>query len=79
MEQSNHRTDLETLTHNLLWIRKQCGYSRKTMAGILKIGVGSLAKLEQGQIPPRLRVDFLFAVYDHFGITPSALFTTWLK
>ena len=79
MEQSNHRTDLETLTHNLHWIRRQNGYSRKAMAGILKIGVGSLAKLERGEIPPRLSVDVLFAVYDHFGITPSALFTTWLE
>lgn len=79
MEQSMHRTDLETLTHNLRWLRKRNGYSQKTMAGILKIGVGSLSKLEHGVIPPRLSVDFLFAAYDHFGIKPSELLSEWMQ
>ena len=77
MEPSMHRTDLETLTHNLRWLRKRNGSSQKTMAGILKIGVGSLSKLEHGVIPPRLSVEFVFAVHDHFGIAPSALFSVW--
>lgn len=79
METSNGRTDLETLTHNLRWLRGRYGYSRKKMAGILKIGVGSLSRLEQGEMPPRLNIDFLFVIRDQFGITPSALFTVWME
>ena len=79
MELSKSRTDLEILTHNLLWIRRHYGYSRKKMVGILNIGVGSLSKLERGEIPPRLRVDFLFAVYDHFRIPPSVLLSKWME
>ena len=78
MEQTKCRTDLEILTHNLLWLRRKYGYSQKEMAGILKIGVGSLSKLEHGRIPPRLNVDFLFRVYDCFGITPSVLLSEWM-
>lgn len=79
MEQSNHKSDLEILSHNLRWLRRQYRYSQKEMAVILKIGIGSLSKLERGEIPPRLSVDFLFAAYDHFRIKPSVLLSVWME
>ena len=79
MKPSEKRTDYTTLTHNLAWLRKKYGYSKKTMAKHLGIGVGSLNKLERGEMPRRLSVEIFYAVYDHFGIRPSVLLTHWLE
>ena len=59
MEQTNQHMDREVLTHNLLWLRKKHGYSQKTMAQIMGIGVTSLRRLERGELPPRLTIDCL--------------------
>ena len=72
MEAIQH-TDLEILSHNLLWLRKEHGYSQKNMAVILKIGVGSLRALERGRVPPRVTVDILFEIQTHFQIAPSVM------
>ena len=73
MEHANQYKDQEILAHNLRWLRKKYGYSQKTMAQLLGIGVGSLRKLEYGEIPPRLTIRFLEPVYVHFRVTPSEL------
>ena len=75
----HNKTEFEIFTHNVAWLRKHYSISKKQMAEILGIGIGSLNKIEQGQIPPRLRVDIIFAVYKHFGIHPSAQFSQWLQ
>lgn len=59
--------------HNIAGLRAHRGYSKKHMAQLLGIGVGSLNKIECGMLPPRLTVDVLFAVYGHFHIRPSVL------
>ena len=69
----NNNEAWEFLTHNIIWLRKQLGYSRKKMAEVLEIGTGSLAKLEQGEIPPRLSANILFVIHYRFGIRPSDL------
>ena len=76
---TKEHTDLETLSHNLLWLRKKYGYSQRTMAQLLKIGIGSLRKLEHGEIPPRMTIDILFEVQSRFRITPSDLLTVWME
>ena len=58
---------------NISGLRKQYGYSKKEMAQLLGIGIRSLNKIECGVLPPRLTVDVLFAVYEHFHIWPSVL------
>ena len=72
-------TDFEILCHNLLWLRKKYGYSQKTMARLLEIGVASLRRLEKGEMPPRLAADILFAVQLHFRIAPSVLLSQWME
>ena len=78
MERHNQHIDRETLTHNLLWLRKKRGYSQKTMAQLMGIGVKSLRALERGELPPRLTVACLPPVCRHFQISLSELFGTWL-
>ena len=61
--------------HNIAGLRKNYGYSQKYMAQLLGIGIGTLRKIEQGIIPPRLGIDIAFAVQKHFGISPAILFS----
>ena len=61
--------------HNIVGLRAKYGYSQKYMAQLLGIGVGTLRKIEQGIIPPRLGIDIAFRVSKHFGISPAALFS----
>lgn len=79
MERPAQHTDREILTHNLLWLRKKHGYSQKTMAQLMGIGVKSLRALERGKLPPRLTIDCLPPVCRHFQINPSTLFGVWLE
>ncbi len=61
------------LSHNIKWLRKHHGISKKRMAQIMGIGIGSLNQLERGSVPQRLTVTVLFAIEDHFGIAPPEL------
>lgn len=77
MKKTAQHTDREILSHNLLWLRKKHGYSQKTMAQIMGIGVKSLRTLERGELPPRLTIACLPPVCRHFHISPSDLFGVW--
>ena len=63
---------MEVFTHNIRWLRKKHGLSKRKMAELLGIGLWSLNRLERGQIPPRMTIEILFAVQKHFGISPAA-------
>ena len=65
--------EIDIFTSNIIWLRKYYGISRKRMAELLNIGVRSLRQIEQGKLPPRLKVDVLLAVQKHFGISPALL------
>ena len=62
---------MELLCHNIRSIRKHYKLSQKAMAKQLHIGVKTLSRLEQGEIPPMLGVDILFYIHKCFGFTPS--------
>ncbi len=79
MTSPKERTDPETLSHNLLWLRRHHGYSQRAMAKLLKIGVGSLRRLEHGEIPEKLTIEFLYEVYAHFEVLPSELMEVWME
>ena len=58
----------DTFLHNIVWLRKHNGLSKKEMAKRLEIGLWSLNKIERGELPPRLHCDIIFAVHHEFGI-----------
>ncbi len=62
---------IEIFLHNVAWLRRHYGLSKKEMAQKLGIGVGSLNKIEKGELPAGLRIDVLFNIYKEFGIFMS--------
>lgn len=73
MQNPNNEKQIQILCENIAFLRKENHLSKKEMAAILGICVQSLTKLENGELPPRLRADIIFYIYDRFGILPQAL------
>lgn len=71
MKSESHKEEYENFAHNVVWLRKSYGLSKKKMAEIMGIGIGSLNKVEMGEIPPRLKVEALINIYSRFGISPE--------
>ncbi len=65
---------LQTFCETVRRLRQAHGLSQRNMAKQLGIGVGSLRKLERGEIPPRLSVEVLYHIYDTFGVHPADQF-----
>ena len=63
----------DNLSYNLIWLRKHYGISKRQMAYLLHISVGSINKIERGELPPNLNVDFLFLILKYFHIRPNEL------
>lgn len=59
---------IEILLHNICWLRKRYGLSKREMAKRLGIGLWTLNKIEKGELPPRLHCDIIFAAHRNFGI-----------
>lgn len=59
---------IDTFLHNITWLRKHYGLSKKEMAKRLEIGLFTLNKIEKGELPPRLTCDIIFCVHKKFGI-----------
>lgn len=78
MKNNETPDDIEIFGHNVAWLRKQNGLSKKEMAKLLHIGVGSLNKIERGELPPLLRADVFFFIKLHFGLSPQTQLTQWL-
>lgn len=60
---------------NIAWLRKKHNLSKKDMAALLQIGVGSLTKIEKGELPLRLSTEVLFRVSNIFHVAPKDLFS----
>lgn len=65
--------ELENIMYNVAWLRTHFGLSQKRMAELLRISIYSISKIENGIFPPRLCVDVIFNISDHFGIRPIDL------
>ena len=66
--------EIKNLSHNIKQLRQSHNLSKKSMAKIMGIGVGSLTKLENGILPPRADVNCLLNLHKYFGISISELF-----
>ena len=65
---------IDIFLHNIVWLRKHYGLSKKEMAKRLGIGLWSLNKIEKGELPPRLHCDIIFAIFQNFGVPFADLF-----
>ena len=61
---------------NIKHLRHSEKLSQREMARKLKIGVKSLAKIESGILPPKLRTDVIGLIYAEFKIPPFILFSS---
>ncbi|MBQ7090117.1 MAG: helix-turn-helix transcriptional regulator [Clostridia bacterium] len=66
--------DIKTFCTNIKKLRNAHHLTQKEMAALLKIGVASLRKLEQGSLPPRMTCDIIFHIDHYFGINPAKQF-----
>lgn len=64
---------VENMLHNITWLRKHYGISKKHMAKLLGIGIGSLNKIENGKMPPLLSAEIFLRIHDLFNIRPQDL------
>lgn len=68
---SANESQLRTFAHNITWLRKHFGISKKRMAALLGVSAATIRRLECGEVPPRMGVEVLFRVYKEFGLKPS--------
>ena len=71
MKNKETKKELENFIWNVAWLRRQYGFSKKKMAALLGIGVGSINKIERDELPPALSVEVIFTIYRHFGVCPK--------
>lgn len=79
MSKEQTENELKNFTHNVVYLRKEYGYSKSKMSKILNIGIGSLNKLEKGEVPQRMTIKPIINVWKHFGIHPKNQLETRLK
>lgn len=60
--------------YNVAWLRRQHRLSKKKMAQLLGISIGSLNKIENGELPPRASLEVLNKIHNTFGIALTDLF-----
>ena len=67
-------SEIARFCSNIRTLREREGLSKAAMAKRLHIGVGTLTRLESGELPPRLDCCIIFAICDEFDISISDLF-----
>ncbi len=63
--------DWKNFVHNVIWLRESNGLSKREMASILGIGVKTLDRIENGELPKLLSVNIFFHIWKYFGIHPT--------
>ena len=74
MSKTQTEKELKNLAYNIVFLRKNRGFSKKEMTKILGIGIGTLNKLEKGEVPPRMTVIPIINIWKYFGIHPKEQF-----
>ena len=60
--------------HNVAWLQEQHKLSDREMSKKLGISPPTLAKIKNGELPPRLGVEILFYIQKEFNIAPASQF-----
>lgn len=72
-------SDYDIFMHNVAWLRKKHGFTKKKMAALMGIGIESLNKIEKGVFPKNLKVDAIINIQKSFGVSPATLLTKRLE
>ena len=65
--------ELKHFCKNVLYLRKEYGYTQKEMANILGISVSSLRKVEKGMIPRCITAETLYNLCYYFQISDDLI------
>ncbi|MBQ9746286.1 MAG: helix-turn-helix transcriptional regulator [Clostridia bacterium] len=71
---NENRKEIETFLHNIAWLRKHHGISKRKMAKILHISTSTLNKIESGVLPPKMSANVIWRIKVHFDIAPDEQF-----
>ena len=69
---------LANFAHNVAWLRKHYGLSKRRMSELLKISTKTLTMIEAGKIPTNLSAEILVCIHCHFRVTPHQQLTQQL-
>lgn len=64
---------IANIMHNVVYLRKKNGYTRKQMAEIMGVSMRTMYMFENGIHPPRLSCNYIYYLSKHFNI-PIAYF-----
>ena len=64
------------LSHNIKFLRKFYKLTKERMARISGVGIKTLNLVEQGILPPKLSVEFLFNLQNYFKISAKELISS---
>ncbi|MBQ3183691.1 MAG: helix-turn-helix transcriptional regulator [Clostridia bacterium] len=67
------------ISHNISWLRKKNGITKKQMAALLGISVRSLSKIEKGETCRKLNLTTIFDIMCIFNISANDLFNIRLE
>ena len=65
---------IQILCENICRARKESAMSQKQLADIMGISVATLKKLENGEVPPRMKVTAILRFCKQFGLKPNQAF-----
>lgn len=71
--------ELGVIAHNITWLRKKHGLSKKEMVRLLGVGTASISTMEKGMFPPRTGINALFLTSKHFHIPVCKLCSKLLQ
>ena len=73
MKEHSYDKEIETMLHNLIWLKKDNNFSKKDIAKLLEINVADWEQIEQSVLPKNLKVNIFYIILENFGIHPSDL------
>lgn len=78
MRNINSDPEIQTLLHNIAFLRRKSGLSKRRFAQLLHTTPQTLTRMEQGILPKGIDVEVFFYAWKHFGFPPSILLSVRL-
>ncbi|MBR5247240.1 MAG: hypothetical protein IKV25_07720 [Clostridia bacterium] len=73
MKQNSYDKEIETMLHNLIWLKRDNNFSKEEIANLLEINVADWEQIEKSVLPKNLTVNVFYIILENFGIHPSDL------
>lgn len=71
MQSVSETEEWKNLVNNIVFLRQKYNIPKKRMAELLGIGIGTLNKIERGELPSKLSLEIVFNIQEYFGVEPK--------